>query len=100
MEKIYRFPQPCMVYRNTHIMSALATALRDGDGAVVNKIIDHEFAAYVTGGTEAKIFAHLEQSGMLMVEVSGLTGKWMVHPSSIEPVGEEAGCDRCLPHSS
>ena len=86
MEKSYRFLKPCMVYRNAQIASALAAALRDGDGDMVNKVMDHQLAAYVSAGTEAKIFASLQESGMLLVEVQGLTGKWIVHPSSLEPV--------------
>ncbi len=89
MEKLYRFPKPCMLFRNTHIMSALAAALRDGNEEVVNKVMDRQFAAYVTAGTEARIYAHLQESGMLLVEVPGLKGKWIVHPSAIEPAEDE-----------
>lgn len=85
VKKLYRFPKPCMVYRNTHIMAMLAAAIRDEDGETANKIMDHQFAAYVPAGAEATIFTRLQESGMLMVEVKGLHGKWIVHPSTIEP---------------
>jgi hypothetical protein len=96
VNKLYRFPKPCMLFRNTHIMSALADALRDGNDEVVNKVMDRQFAAYVTAGTEARIFAHLQESGMLLVEVLGLTGKWIVHPSAIEPLEEGQGDEAIL----
>lgn len=85
-----------MLFRNTHIMSALAEALRDGNEEVVNKVMDRQFAAYVNAGTEARIFAHLQESGMLLVEVQGLTGKWIVHPSAIEPL-EDGPNDEAFP---